>query len=100
MTDIDINTARQPRRRPRVPEIRLPGGDALIPRADFCDELGVTERTARRWNFPTTYVGGVAFVQRDASLQIIAGTVHRRNQKVAERPRGRPRRVIHEKEVA
>jgi hypothetical protein len=83
MTDIStINSAtRQSRQRQRVPEIRLPGGDVLVPRKDFCDSLGVTERTGRRqWNFPTTYIAGIAYVQRDASLQIVAGTVHRRNQ--------------------
>ena len=84
---------RRPRQRQRVPEVRLPGGDVLVPRATFVGELGVTERTARRWNFPTTYIGGIAFVQRDASLQIIAASVRRRNQKVAERPRLRKRKV-------
>jgi hypothetical protein len=91
MTDISTSNptpaVRRPRQRQRVPEVKLPNGDVLVPRADFVGTLGVTERTARRWNFPTTYLAGVAFVQRDASLQIIAASVHRRNQPAAARPR-------------
>jgi hypothetical protein len=88
MTDIPTTPATAASRpRQRVPEIQLPGGDVLVPRADFVGKLGVCERTAKRWDLPTTYIGGVAFVQRDASLRIIASTVHRRNQ-----PTPRPRR--------
>jgi hypothetical protein len=38
-------------------------------------------------NLPTTYVGGVAFVARDASLKIVAGLVQRRNQPAKRRAR-------------
>lgn len=79
--------------RPRVPEICLPDGRTLIPREDFArHKMGVDERTARRWNLPTTYVGGVAYVDLNGSLEIIGATVKRRNQppkRMAKRRRGR-----------
>jgi hypothetical protein len=95
MTDVStLNTAaHQSRPRQRVPEIRLPGGDVLVPRKDFCGGLGFSERSGRKkWNFPTTYIAGIAYVQRNASLQIIADTVERPNQPAAVRPRYRTRK--------
>lgn len=66
--------------RPRVQEIKLPDGRTLIPRENFAhDTMGVDERTARRWNLPTTYIGGYAYVDLDGSLAIIGSTVKRRN---------------------
>jgi hypothetical protein len=80
LSDIPTTTARRVR-----PHIQLKN-DILVPRRDFADELGVTDRTCRRLNLPTTYVGNVAHVLRNASLDVIAQTVRRRNQ-----PRGRIR---------
>jgi hypothetical protein len=97
---INPTTPAASRPRQRVPEIKLPGGDTLVPRADFVSKLGVCERTAKRWDLPTTYIGGVAFVQRDASLQIIASTVHRRNQPAARLPHRGPRKGRLVKKIA
>ena len=36
-------------------------------------------------NFPTIYIGGVAYVLRNASLQILADKVTRRNQPAKRR---------------
>jgi hypothetical protein len=95
MTDIVTNPAPAVSRpRQRVPEIKLPGGDTLVPRADFVSKLGVCERTAKRWDLPTTYIGGVAFVQRDASLRIIASTVHRRNEPTPKRRKHQTRLAL------
>jgi hypothetical protein len=69
-------------RRPRrtLAQIKIPGGDTLVPREAFAhDVIGVCERTAARMNLPTTYVGGIAFVAHDASLKIVANLVKRRN---------------------
>jgi hypothetical protein len=75
----DTAVCRRPRR--RLAEIPLPNGDTLVPRADFArNEIGTSEKTAQRLNLPTTYIGGVAYVLRNASLQILAATVRRRNQ--------------------
>jgi hypothetical protein len=74
LADIPTTAARRVR-----PRIQL-ADDILMPRRDFADELGVTDRTCRRLNLPTTYVGNVAHVLRNASLDIIAQTVRRRNQ--------------------
>jgi hypothetical protein len=69
-------------RRPRrtLSQIEIPG-DVLMPRKVFAHEvMGVCERTAVRMDLPTTYVGGIAFVARDASLKIVADLVKRPNQ--------------------
>ena len=70
-------------RRPRpIPaEIKLPDGDSLVPRKKFVkEEVHTSERSARRFDFPTTYISGVAYVKRNASLQILADKVTRRNE--------------------
>jgi hypothetical protein len=93
MSDITIDeeeaaTAKRRRPRRRLPEIRLPNGDTLVPRADFArDEIGVCERTVKRLDPPTTYIGGIAYVARDASLKIIGDTARRRNQPTKRRRR-------------
>jgi hypothetical protein len=61
------------------PVIKLPDDD-LVPRRDFASEIGVSDKTAKRLNLPTTYVGNVAYVLRGASLKIIADKVERPNQ--------------------
>jgi hypothetical protein len=64
--------------RERPPEIAIPGGDVLVPRKLFAsDVLGISDRSAKRLNLPTTRVGGMAYVARDASLQIIADKIRR-----------------------
>ena len=61
--------------------ISLPDGEILIPRAQFAaDVLKVSDKTAARMNLPTTYIGGVAYVKRDASLKSVAGRVKQRNE--------------------
>jgi hypothetical protein len=60
------------------PDIEIPG-DVLEPRSKFAhNTLGVCDKTAKRMNFPTTYVGGVAYVPRNASLKIVADGVRQR----------------------
>ena len=49
------------------------GGEVLEPRADFAkNTLQVSDRTAKRMNLPTVYVGNVAHVARNASLKLVA----------------------------
>jgi hypothetical protein len=62
------------------PDIPLPDGEVLTPRKVFADKVAVCEKTITRWNVPTCYVGGVAYVKRNASLQIIGDKAERRNQ--------------------
>lgn len=73
----------------RRPDIKLPDGDVLKPRRDFARNIGVSDRTAQRMNLPTAYVGGVAYVLCNESLQIVAERVKRRNQPPQQRRRGR-----------
>jgi len=69
------------RSRETRPNIQLLDGEVLVPRAVFArDNLGVCDRTCRRWDLPSTYVGGVAYIPRNASLRIVAERIHRRNQ--------------------
>jgi hypothetical protein len=72
MTDLTSTAARRP-------HIELPNGDVLEPRREFArDRLGVSDKTAQRMNLPTTYVGNVAYVARNASLKIVAEGVRQR----------------------
>jgi hypothetical protein len=45
---------RGPKPRQRVPAIKLPDGDTLVPRKDFADEIGEDQKTTRKRNLPTT----------------------------------------------
>jgi hypothetical protein len=65
----------QPRRR-----IDLPSGDYLEPRSTFAVGIGVHDRTAARMNLPTTYIGSVAYVPHNESLNVVAARVQRRNK--------------------
>jgi hypothetical protein len=63
--------------RQHIAEIAIPG-DVLMPRELFARTiLGVHDRSAKRMNLPTTFVGGVAYVAKGASLKIIADKVRR-----------------------
>ena len=62
--------------------IELPTNDTLIPRKEFAERiLGVTDKTARGMNLPTTYIGNVAHVLKNESLRVVAGRVQRPNQR-------------------
>jgi hypothetical protein len=68
------------RRSKKRPHIKL-ADDVLLPRKKFAEEeLGVSEKTVTRMNLPTTYIGNLAYVARNASLQVVAEQVRRRNQ--------------------
>jgi hypothetical protein len=78
MSDIDLVTPSTRRARDSIP---LPNGDKLTPRAKFAAEiLAVSDRTAKRMDLPTVLIGGVAHVMHNASLQIVADMVQRKNQ--------------------
>jgi hypothetical protein len=86
MSDNIPNEVRRPQR--GVSEIPLPDGDTLVLREKFAkNEVGVCDRSARRMNLPTVFVGGRPFVKRNASLQIIADQVKRKNQPPKRRRR-------------
>jgi hypothetical protein len=74
----------QPRRR-----IDLPNGDYLEPRSEFASGIGVHDRTCARMNLPTVYVGSVAYVRHNESLNAIAARAQRRNQPPLRRLRTR-----------
>ena len=68
MPDISTKTSRRDH---RALQIALPDGDVLIPRDTFAnDHLHVDDRTVRRMNLPTVYVGGFPYIKRNG---IIAG---------------------------
>ena len=76
----DPSPANVRRSRPRA-HIKL-ADDELMPRREFAEDiLGVTDKTASRINLPTTYVGNVAYVLKNASLQVVASRVRRPNQR-------------------
>jgi hypothetical protein len=63
------------------PDVRLPDGRTLRPRIKFAGGVGISDKTAARMNLPTVYIGGVAYVDLDSSLECIGD---------AARPRKRP----------
>ncbi len=79
---LDWHKERQRRQRTRLyagqprQSIPLASGDLLMPRAKFAREVvGTSEKGIRKFDLPVTYVGAVAHVPRDVSLQIIADTL-------------------------
>jgi hypothetical protein len=81
--------AHQHRPRRRLPEIKLPNGRTLIPRADFAhDVIGESERTTKRRGYPTVKVGGVTYIEVQGALEMLAASVHRPNEPKPSR-RGR-----------
>jgi hypothetical protein len=58
--------------------IDLPSGDYLEPRATFATEtLGICDRTAARMKLPTHYIGAVAYVPHNESLELVAAGIKR-----------------------
>jgi hypothetical protein len=91
VSDLSLDTPPTRPRRSRAddrPVISLPNGKELYPRRQWSKDKGVTERTAKRMNLPTTYISNVAYVlEPDSTEQLAAGV--RRQQPV---PRRRVRR--------
>ena len=83
MTD---QLTKTPRRDRRASEIPLPDGDVLIPRDTFAaSDLHVDDRTVRRMNLPTVYVGGFPYIRRNASLLAVADKAKARNEPAKKR---------------
>jgi hypothetical protein len=75
------NIPKESRHSQRVAEIPLPDGEILEAREIFAEKtLAVCDRTARRMDFPTVYVGGFPYVKRNVSLRIIPDRAKRKNQ--------------------
>jgi hypothetical protein len=90
MTDTDTLAVLPPRkhaylRKRERPDIELPDGDVLMPRAKFARSIGLSDDTVRDMNLPTVIVAAVAHVRRDASLKEIASRAKRRNEPPARR---------------
>ena len=85
MSDLALNTSavrrtkvtRRAKERPRIP---LANGDFLEPRRQWAGGVGISDKTAGRMNLPTTYISNVAYVLHNASTQILADRVRRRNE--------------------
>jgi hypothetical protein len=80
----DINPE-NPKTRPRIPFPH--SNDEGQARADLAAEIGIADRTAARKNWPTFYVGGVAYVMRNATLKLIAAEAKRRHEPQPRRGR-------------
>jgi hypothetical protein len=69
--------------RPRQPKliIEMPDGDPLVYRPHFAKtKLDVDDRTARRYNFETVYVGGHPYIRQNKSLKALADRAQSRRQ--------------------
>jgi hypothetical protein len=78
MSNTIHSTKRRAKRTP-APEIPLPDGDRLVMRVLLAKNLRVHERTLRRWNLPTVYVGPTPYVLHDQSMRTIASSAQVRN---------------------
>jgi hypothetical protein len=86
MSDLSPDTSQSHRsKRHRPITIELPNGQTLEQRAHFADGLGVTDKTVKRLNAPTTYIGNVAYVDRGAALEVLAARIKHRNQPARRR---------------
>lgn len=65
--------------RDRRPDIVMPDGSVMTPRARLAEEIGISERTIARKNPPTVYIGNIAYISRAAGLESIVGKPIRRN---------------------
>ena len=95
VTPRDPRPARHTRR-----DIHLPDGRILTPRANLAAEAGICDATLRRMNPPTTYLGCVAYVDRDGTLQLIGDTVSRPNQPPKPKRRSARRSTPHREKAA
>lgn len=83
LTDLSLDTtairpSKATRRAGERPRIQLANGDFLVPRRQWAGGVGVSDKTASRMNLPTTYIGNVAYVLRNASTEMLAGRVRQR----------------------
>jgi hypothetical protein len=72
---------KRPRGRPPAldTEFVLPNGDKLIPRRKFADQLGISERTARRMNLNEVYIRNTPYLKQNECMQAIADSAKPRN---------------------
>jgi hypothetical protein len=67
--------AGRPRGKAQRKCIELPSGDALVPLfSTFKEEVGLSAKCLQRMRkrFKVTVIGGVAYVHRNAALQVLA----------------------------
>jgi hypothetical protein len=76
----DVSSASLRTTRHDRPAITLPDGRVLTPRVQVAEELRLNERTLKRGNHATVYIGNVAYLDRDATLNDIAHGLRRRNE--------------------
>jgi hypothetical protein len=69
-------------KRDRPARIDLPNGKKWLERRSSWahEKFGVDDKTARRWDLPTLYVGNVAYIEEPTSSEIVAARVKRKNQ--------------------
>ena len=87
MSDIAITTVSRYRSKPR-PDITI-AGKVWKPRR-LADELGFTDRTAARMNWPTAYIAGVADCPEEENSWISPRGARRRNEPPHEASTPRP----------
>jgi hypothetical protein len=54
------------------PDIHLPNGRVLVPRAKLAGSIGINDKTLARLHLKTKRIGGVAYVDRDRALEAIS----------------------------
>jgi hypothetical protein len=73
----------KPHRRPRGPALRLPlnlNGEVWMPRKQWAEERGISDKTASRLNLETMLHGGVVYVCVSRADADLAARARRRNE--------------------
>jgi hypothetical protein len=82
-TDTDIHP---PLGKADRPNIKLPNGDTLKPRARRAAEQGICERTLSRMGCDTVLVANVAYISEKSFLRIVAAGLRAPKQRRGRRP--------------
>jgi hypothetical protein len=80
----DVVAVRAPRAGTRVPKTDLPSividSQTWDARKKLAAALGICDTTLARKNYPTMFVGGVAYLCREDTLREMANEARRRNE--------------------
>jgi hypothetical protein len=82
LSPTDPPRASRVRRKHTGRRIKMPNGDQMWPRKELAeDELGITEKSLKRQNPPTTYLGGVAYCPHDETIKrVVTDRIRRPDQ--------------------
>jgi hypothetical protein len=78
-----VTASRNYRPKPK-PNITV-AGEVWEPRANLANEVGICDRTAARYNWPTVYISGIAYCRREECLADLVARARRRHEPAKHR---------------